>query len=187
MHIRPTALALIALTVLVSCRGERDSNDSNDAPSGQAVYHNPGARLRLTYPTSWTKLQYGEQGTKALVAFLSPTDEKGERQHLAFDVRKLTQDAPATAEQLNDAAIAEAKKVFPKFELISSERTTFGGREAYRSVYRAGTERGSGRIMQVLALHDGSAYSATYTARGDAGFDRSLARAEEIIGSAKIE
>src|SRR5918995_198308 len=101
MNIRTTALALFALTVLASCRGNRDSNDPNDAPLGQAVYHNPGARLRLTYPTAWTKLQYGEQGTKALVAFLSPPDEKGERQHLAFDVRKLTPDQQSTtAEKL---------------------------------------------------------------------------------------
>ena len=187
MHIRPTALALIAVLVLTSCRNSQNAKDSTADPSAQAVYHNPGAKLRLTYPTAWTKLQYGEQGTKALVVFLSPTDEKGERQHLAFDVRKLSQDQPTTPEQFNDTAIAEAKKVFPKFELISSEKTTLGGREAYRTVYQAGTERGSGRIMQVLALHDGTAYSATYTARSEAGFQRSLAPAQEIIGSVKIE
>src|SRR5687768_6396552 len=186
MRVTTTALALLLLSV-ASCRNDQPGRETAPPSSATAVYHNPGARLRLTYPTSWTTLQYGEQGTKALVAFFSPPDEKGERQHLAFDVRKLSQDQPTTAEQFKDAAIAEAKKVFPKFELISSEKTTLGGQEAYRTVYQAGTERGSGRIMQVLALDDGTAFSATYTARSDAGFARSLARAEEIIGSVKIE
>ena len=191
--LRPCVIAvtaLIGLVLVTSCRGKQDETESpaTAAAAGQAVYENTGARLRLTHPTTWTKLQFGEQGTKALVAFLSPSDENGERQHLAFDVRKLTQDQQSmTAEKLKEAAIAEAKTVFPKFELITSEKTTLGGHEAYRTVYTAGTERNTGRIMQVLALADGNAYSATYTARSEAGFKRSLAQAEAIIGSAKIE
>ena len=185
-----TTVALLAvITLLPSCRGKQDEKaPTTAAAAGQAVYENTGAHLSLTYPTTWTKLQFGEQGTKALVAFLSPPDENGERQHLAFDVRKLSADQQSmTAEKLKDAAVAEAKTVFPKFELITSEKTTLGGHEAYRTVYTAGTERNTGRIMQVLALANGNAYSATYTARSEAGFKRSLAQAESIIGSAKIE
>ena len=185
-----TTVALLALLTLPSCRGKQDEKESSAtaAAAGQAVYENTGARLNLTHPTTWTKLQFGEQGTKALVAFLSPPDDNGERQHLAFDVRKLTPDQQSTtAEKLKDATIAEAKAVFPKFELISSEKTTLGGHEAYRTVYTAGTERNTGRIMQVLALANGNAYSATYTARSEPGFKRSLAQAEAIIASAKIE
>jgi hypothetical protein len=185
-----TTVALLAmLTLLPSCRGKQDEKESTaTTPAGQAIYENAGAGLHLTYPTAWTRLQFGEQGTKALVAFLSPPDDNGERQHLAFDVHKLSPDQQsATAEKLKDAAIAEAKTVFPKFELISSEKTTLGGHEAYRTVYTAGTERNTGRIMQVLALANGNAYSATYTARSEAGFKRSIAQAEAIIGSARIE
>jgi hypothetical protein len=185
MHIRTTAAALTALLLLASCRGNQDGAGSTADPAGQAVYHNPAANLRLTHPTSWTRLDYGQQGTKALVAFLSPPDDKGERQHLAFDVRKLAE--PASLESLKDAAIAEAKTVFPNFDLVFSDRTTLGGRDAYRTLYNAGTERGSARIMQILALHEGRAYSATYTARSAAGFTRSLPQAEAIIGSIKIE
>jgi hypothetical protein len=178
-------LLLVSALSLSSCRNNQDGEDATPASPGRAVYHNPGANLRLTYPTSWTKLDYGQQGTKALVAFVSPPDENGERQHLAFDVRKLSENV--SLEQMKDAAIAEAKGVFPKFELVSSSQTTFGGHPAYQTVYTASTEKGSARILQVMALNDGKACSATYTARSEAGFDRSLPQIEEIVRSVKIE
>jgi hypothetical protein len=183
----PTTVALFALLVLSSCRGNQARTDSRPAPAGQATYHNPDAELRLTYPTTWTKLEHGQQGTRALVAFLAPAYEKGDWQHLAFDVRKLSQDQPASIEEFKDAAIAEAKTVFPRFELISSKSTTLGGKEAFRIVYTAGTERGTARIMQVLALAGGNAYSATYTSRRQQGFQRSLPDVEQILASVQIE
>lgn len=187
--LRPCLIVLMGLAAFVSCRGKNDASSAGDtaAPAGasSATYHNPAAGLRVTYPTTWTKLEHGERDTKALVAFLSPPSEKGERQHLSFDAQALSEDV--TLEKLKDATIAEAKAVFPRFELISSEKTTFGGRDAWRTVYTAGTDRGTARIMQVLALSNGKAYSATYTARTEPGFARSLPQANQMIDSAKIE
>jgi hypothetical protein len=186
MRIPTTAAALTALTALLllaSCRGGRDA--SAPATAQPLVYHNPAAPLHLTYPGTWTRLEFGERGTRALVAFLSPPDENRERQHLAFDVRRLSE--ATTIDQFNDAAIADAKQVFPRFELISSRKTTFGGHDAFRTIYTAGTERGAARIMQVLAIANGKACSAIYTARSQAAFDRSLPQVEQIIGSVKFE
>jgi hypothetical protein len=183
-----TTVALLLVTVLfiASCQSNQDGKDAAAAGTSEtAVYHNPGAPLRVTYPTSWTRLIYGQEGTKALVAFLSPPDAKGERQHLAFDVRKLSENV--SLEQMKDAIIAEARTVFPKFELLSSSQTTLGGHPAYRTTYTAGTDNAAGRILQVLAIHDGKAYSAIYTTRSEAGFNRSLPQVEEMIRSVKTE
>lgn len=186
MRITTTAsLFLLSVLFLVSCRSNQDSKEAAPESSETAIYHNPGAPLRVTYPTSWTRLIYGQEGTKALVAFLSPPDAKGERQHLAFDVRKLSENV--SLDQMKDAIIAEAKTVFPKFELLSSSQTTLGGHPAYRSTYTAGTDNAAGRILQVLAIHDGKAYSAIYTTRSEAGFNRSLPQVEEMIRSVKTE
>ncbi len=144
------------------------SETSVTQPSSNFLtYDNTTYRIRIKYPSEWTK----SEGISGLtVAFLSPIESSSDnfRENLNVIVGNFTQSM--TLDEYIDFSINQLKKEITDFSIIDSSATTLAGNPAHKIIFTGTISGKSGnqgqflKWMQVYTIKNNRSYVITYCA-----------------------
>ena len=184
--IKTAVCALITAAVLLALCACGASVDEN-TPDGMKAVDNGNMNYTMYVPQSWTV----DMSTGTVSAYAGATDAA----NVSFAAFAL-EDRTMTAEAFWDSYKDDFAATFGgDMEYINEKgdaskdpapvKTTLGGLEAYKYVYRAEVTGNVYRFMQIVCLQGGSVYILTYTATDDA-YDDHLSDVNDIVSNFKF-
>jgi serine/threonine-protein kinase len=174
---KKTAIMLIGVILIVSVLSSGCSfNVGNVSPSPTTTTYTSPRGYSVAYPSDWGKPDVQNNG--ALVAFLTPTNNKTENLNIqAYNVT-----ASDTLSNITSTILSENKEL-ANFTLIESGNTTLGGSPAYKTVFTVTSSSGDNlKVTQIWTVKDGKEYLITYKGF-PANYDAHLSSAQKMIDS----
>lgn len=170
------AVVLIAAIATAGCTTNNSSSTGSETTAAAPMNTYTGHGFTMQYPNDWVKYEPGN-GSDVVVLFALPTHNDTE------NLNVVTFDNPenVTLEALVADATDQVQQ-FANFTQISARNTTLGGAPAYTVTYTATIGDVPLKVMQVWAIHNGTAYDVTYNA-APGTFDAYLGQAQRTIDS----
>ena len=176
-------LAAAVITALCACGASVDEN----APDGMVAVDNGNMNFTMYVPQSWTV----DMSTGTISAYARADDPA----NVSFTAFAL-EDRAATVETFWASYEKDFADTFgdgmeyvdengEASDTPAPSKTTLGGLEAYKYVYRAVVTGSTYRFMQVVCLQAGTVYLLTYTATDD-GYDTYAADVNDIVNNFKF-
>ena len=141
------------------------------------TYKNSNYGIQIQYPSTWIKVT---NHSNEIVRFMSPPGTV--RASLNIIVRTDASQFIPIQVYVN-AGIEVLKKIFPAFNLVSSNATTLGGIPAQKMTYTANLPSGPKlKFLQFFAIRDDTSYVVT-TATSPGDFPKYLPTLQRMISS----
>jgi len=154
------------------------------------TYSNPDYNISIPYPSNWTPSEVN-LGPYQVVRFVAPSVEEHETPTsivvftpatLAVAIQPLDS-SNMTRGQFIDQFLDFVYESTSQYRIIETSNTTLGGMEAEQIVmYEYLQDRSTSKVMRVIAVANGTAYSIKYTAE-PGKYDEYLPVAQTMIDS----
>lgn len=178
---KKTAIMLIGAILIISVLSSGCSfNVGNVTPSPTTTTYTSPRGYSIAYPSDWSNPDVQSNG--ALVAFLTPTNNKTEN----LNIQASNVSASDTLSNVTSTILSENEGL-ANFKLIDSGNTTLGGNPAYKIVFTVTSSSGDNlKVTQIWTVKDGKEYLITYKG-SPANYDAYLSSAQQMIDSFQVK
>lgn len=181
-------VGVVIVGVVVISKGNFTSKKSAEQISQRpsSLYSSSDDNVSIQTPEGWTLKENPQPGTQA--TFFSSKERGDDKfiENVGLSISDLSAKPNVALDEIVKAWIDQSQSEFPdSFKVVSQDKTTLGGVEAFKITYQAKDQVSALKGMSVFALKDSKAYILNYSAE-EKSFEKFLDGFNQIINSFKF-